>query len=475
MTSIKLSQFASELNMPLEALQEQLAQAGVKNRDAGDDISDRDKTRLLDFLRRAHGEGNKTKITLTRKETSQIKSTDAHGRAHTVQVEVRKKRVLVKRDPEAVDKVATPPTPSVEAPPPQPEVIAPVETPTLAEPPAQRKKSAAKSQPEAAEATASAPSAKPAPKDKAAKGKRATPEDAPARATGSVKSGATKPGKKPAKTDEAKAEDKPESKPAIREAAVKTGKTKVVKKHSFLDEAELKKRAEEEQRHQKLQAQQEREIREKEERQARLEKQRKEVEEKQSAADKKHKSDIEKAGKQNEGKEDARPAPLSPAGRGDKKTLRPNKDGNKKGGRDARDNGRKKGLKTRGATSGEGWKEGRHGKKGHHLVETGEGSFQAPTEPIVREVHVPETISVAELAHKMSVKAGEVIKTLMKMGTMVTINQILDQETAMIVVEEMGHAAIAAKLDDPDAFLDDSAVITDAPAEPRAPVVTVMG
>jgi translation initiation factor IF-2 len=64
----------------------------------------------------------------------------------------------------------------------------------------------------------------------------------------------------------------------------------------------------------------------------------------------------------------------------------------------------------------------------------------------VREVHVPETISVADLAHKMTIKATEVIKTLMKMGSMVTINQVLDQETAMIVVEEMGHKAFAAKL-----------------------------
>jgi translation initiation factor IF-2 len=79
-------------------------------------------------------------------------------------------------------------------------------------------------------------------------------------------------------------------------------------------------------------------------------------------------------------------------------------------------------------------------------------TFQAPTEPVVQEVHVPETISVADLAHKMSVKASEVIKKMMKLGQMVTINQQLDQETAMIVVEEMGHKALAAKLDDPEAF-----------------------
>ena len=88
---------------------------------------------------------------------------------------------------------------------------------------------------------------------------------------------------------------------------------------------------------------------------------------------------------------------------------------------------------------------------------------------------MPETISVADLAHKMSVKASEVIKQLMKLGQMVTINQQLDQETAMIVVEEMGHTALAAKLDDPDAFLEDVEADTTHEMLPRAPVVTVMG
>ncbi len=102
---------------------------------------------------------------------------------------------------------------------------------------------------------------------------------------------------------------------------------------------------------------------------------------------------------------------------------------------------------------------------------------QAPQEFIAREVHVPETITVADLAHKMSVKAAEVIKQLMKLGQMVTINQVLDQETAMIVVEELGHKAIAAKLDDPEAFLDETTAPEGEEAElqSRAPVVTVMG
>jgi translation initiation factor IF-2 len=98
-----------------------------------------------------------------------------------------------------------------------------------------------------------------------------------------------------------------------------------------------------------------------------------------------------------------------------------------------------------------------------------------PTEAVVQEVHVPETISVADLAHKMSVKAAEVIKQMMKLGQMVTINQQLDQETAMIVVEEMGHKAFAAKLDDPEAFLEEEHAATEAAELPRAPVVTVMG
>lgn len=105
-----------------------------------------------------------------------------------------------------------------------------------------------------------------------------------------------------------------------------------------------------------------------------------------------------------------------------------------------------------------------------------QSNFNQPTEPVVRDVHVPETITVAELAHKMSVKAAEVIKCLMKMGQMVTINQVLDQDTAMIVTEELGHKAIAAKLDDPEAMIEEAGVAhSEAPAVPRAPVVTVMG
>jgi len=125
-----------------------------------------------------------------------------------------------------------------------------------------------------------------------------------------------------------------------------------------------------------------------------------------------------------------------------------------------------------GRTGGSAIRAPRHDK---HTKPEAAHAFSLPTEPIVQEVMVPETISVAELAQKMSIKAAEIIKVLMKMGSMVTINQVLDQETAMIVVEEMGHKAVPAKPDDPDAFLMEAVDHGDVVLESRAPVVTVMG
>jgi len=139
---------------------------------------------------------------------------------------------------------------------------------------------------------------------------------------------------------------------------------------------------------------------------------------------------------------------------------------------------KRRSIKTRGdASGGLGWRE-RKARHAAHKEEAGQPhAFAAPTEPMVRDVTVPETITVADLAHKMSMKAAEVIKVLMKLGTMATINQVLDQETAMIVVEELGHVATRAKLDEPDAFLAEERQGSPAEAklEPRAPVVTVMG
>jgi translation initiation factor IF-2 len=145
-----------------------------------------------------------------------------------------------------------------------------------------------------------------------------------------------------------------------------------------------------------------------------------------------------------------------------------------------------------------GWKEGKEGERGRvelHVADgrkirrskqrltpkrhvqtsmSGQHAFEMPTERVVHEIALPETITVAELALKMSIKAAEVIKAMMKMGSMVTINQVLDRDTAAILVEEMGHVAKIAKASDPEALLA-GGVITEGTAEPRPPVVTVMG
>ncbi|MAZ39497.1 MAG: translation initiation factor IF-2 [Legionellales bacterium] len=108
------------------------------------------------------------------------------------------------------------------------------------------------------------------------------------------------------------------------------------------------------------------------------------------------------------------------------------------------------------------------------LSESLKQEFSKPSAPVIREISVPESIIVADLALKMSIKAAEVIKALMKMGAMVTINQVLDQDTAILVVEELGHKAIALK----DNQLEDDLAATtnvDVPHVPRPPVVTIMG
>jgi translation initiation factor IF-2 len=115
---------------------------------------------------------------------------------------------------------------------------------------------------------------------------------------------------------------------------------------------------------------------------------------------------------------------------------------------------------------------GRHRRTVHVSVDTRHG-FELPTAPVKRDVQVPETITVGELANRMAVKANEVIKTMMKMGVMATINQPIDQDTAQLVVEEFGHTAIRLKENAlEDQLLADAA---DVEALPRPPVVTIMG
>ncbi|MGB5082207.1 MAG: translation initiation factor IF-2 [Burkholderiales bacterium] len=344
MAQTSVAQFAGELKVPPSQLLEQLRAAGVHKRVAEDVLSEQDKTKLLEYLRKSHGSSEpKNKITLTRKQTSEIiKRSDASGKARTIQVEVKKKRTFIKRDaePGAAPETPAPPAPAVDT----------------------------------------------------------------------------------------------------REVELR--------EQERLREAELAQR-------------QAAELAEKHERERKL------------ALEAEHKPG--QAG-----------APGTP---GADTTLHKPKVApgvEKKGAKKAKeirvwkDEGvKRRTIKTRGDVQGaSGWhtpKGSRHRSAAAAPAADGAQQFSAPTEPIVRDVMVPETITVGELAHKMSVKAAEVIKALMKMGNMVTINQVLDQDTAMILVTELGHVAKAAKLDDPESLLAETPVQREVELIPRPPVVTVMG
>ena len=409
MALMTVSQFATELKMPAPALLEQLAKAGVSKQASNDTLSEQDKTRLLDYLRKSHGDMvPKAKITLTRKQTSEIRASDSTGKARTIQVEVRKKRVFVKRDPNELAAEAV-----AEAPP----AVARVEPVVVAAP-------EPTPVPEVVPVAAPEPVAEPV----AAVPVPVPVVEAPVPAAPIVK---------PAPVTRSVID------PAQR--ALREAETKRQGKLSAIQAAEFKEKSE-------------REAKARADAEARLAEQQAQL----AAAEAKKAKEAAAAGV---------------SGTIHKPAAKPEDGKAKPAKKDAwkDDAAKRRAIKTRGDAGTSGWRGskggGRHGRHGH----VDEAPAQQPVEAIVREVHVPETISVADLAHKMTVKATEVIKTLMKMGSMVTINQVLDQETAMIVVEEMGHKAFAAKLDDPDAFLADEGEHKDVEQLPRAPVVTVMG
>lgn len=394
MAQSTVTQFAKELGLPTALLLEQLKSAGVNKSAVDDKLDEADKTALLDYLRKEHGaaQAPKNKITLTRKQSTEIKKTDSDGRARTIQVEVRKKRVLMRNEetPEAPKAVVE-------------EVVNPEPEPMIEEP--------------VVEAVESAP------------------------------------------VVEAKAEL--EATPAETEPEpVQTTK----RKKQVLTPEQVALREQEAIRHAKLVALQEDDLRKKEA----LIKRR--AEEEKKRADEAEAAAKQKATKLSEGTlhKPAAKDGAKPSGKEAKKGKGSNKDWNDK-------ENRKRGLKTRGAAPmNNGWRTPKGKNKASHKQEDEEHAFVAPTEPVVYEVMVPETISVSDLAKKMAVKANEVIKTLMGMGMMVTINQVLDQETAIIIVEEMGHTAIAAEENDPETFLEEDEH-KDAILEKRPPVVTVMG
>ncbi len=477
MASNNVAQFAAELKMPAGVLLEQLQAAGVQKASEDDALSESDKARLLDHLRKSHGSADtdKRKITLTRRHTSEIKQSDATGKARTIQVEVRKKRVFVKRD-EASDVASA---------------EAGQETAVDESAELQRREEEARREAELLEKQAQELRERQERLEREEAERQAREKAAEAERQRAEEEAAKKHAEAAAKHAEAAAREQAErvAEDDERAAAERAAQREAAKKaEDAAREAAEKARAEQEdirKRREKAEAEA-RAIREmmNTPRKAQVKAPEPAPAPKPAEAAKTaeakgtlHKP-VRPAGESPRPAQARKPAaggaaapsstqPAAAPGTADKK-----KQGGKGGWQD--DAAKRRGIKTRGDSSGgvdRGWRGGPKGRGKHQDAGT---SFQAPTEPIVREVHVPETITVADLAHKMSVKASEVIKVMMKLGQMVTINQMLDQETAMIVVEELGHRAVAAKLDDPEALLVEGEA-TDAEQLPRPPVVTVMG
>ncbi len=383
MGKMNVAQFAGELSLPVGLLLEQLQAAGVAKQQESDSISEQDKAQLLEHLHSTHGSGSAKgkKITLTRRETTEIKKADSTGKARIIQVEVRKKRVVA---PITAAQIEQPVAVVVKVTPAQ---VAPSKTSKaeiLGEQEIALRTEEARSQAELASRQAAEVQAK-----KVHAKRKATP--------------VVEPVVPPIEVPETKAV-------AIAEVTVIT----VAKPD--LAEGTLHK-----------------------------------------PMPKPGDKVVRPAAKK--GAKTAAPDKASPWTEAGHKKRTPAVIDSRPGG----------------WTAGRGNANPRHHAKHAKQEETAQHAFFLPTEPVVHEVMVPETISVAELAQKMSIKAIEIIKALMKLGSMVTINQVLDQETAMIVVEELGHIAKPAKVDDPSAYLTESEEHKNAPLEPRAPVVTVMG
>ncbi|MBM3405829.1 MAG: translation initiation factor IF-2 [Betaproteobacteria bacterium] len=486
MASTNVASFATELKMPVEMLLEQLRSAGVEKRSGDDTVTEADKERLLEALRRAHGGGEapKKKITLTRKQTSEIKQADATGKARTIQVEVRKKRVFVKRDGTEVP-VSEVPTQPAESPIDEDQL-------RLREEEERRQQQLLELQ--AAEL----------------REKQQWLEEERLRAEAAAEEAARREAEALAEQQRLAAEN--EARRREQASAASDVVQPVTNEQTLQREAEnsARRKAEAQAAAQAQAAADARrradeEARVRSEARARAEAEVAEINRLMSASRKPVAKPVEAlppapapapvvaAAPQ--------PAPAAPAGAKArvKGTLHraagapsrtgpaapaPAGDAQKKHVKSEKlsstwseEAAKKRAIKTRGDSSGgsAGWRGPRGGgsNRGRDRGAEVPQVAAAPAEAVVREVHIAETVTVADLAHKMSVKAAEVIKTLMKLGQMVTINQVLDQDTAMIVVEEMGHLAVAAKLDDPEAFLEESGDLGDQ--IPRPPVVTVMG
>ncbi|HEY8049926.1 MAG TPA: translation initiation factor IF-2 [Ramlibacter sp.] len=455
MSSTTVAEFAAELKKSPDLLLEQLRSAGVAKSATTDALSEADKQRLLGYLKASHGTAaagsERKKITLTKKSTSEIKQADASGKARTIQVEVRKKRTFVKRE-EGGD------TAVIEAP--EQEAPAP-SAPRVDEAELARREEEARRQAELIRRQEEDLATKRREREEAEKREREESERAAARVEEARRAEVHE--EKATAAQEAEAAERAKVQAEARAKADAEAKARAAEESERANElAERRRKAEAEAAaiRSMMSAPKKVLVAKKPEEPKPIAKTA-ETTAKPAAKGTLHKPTVSRPGTQ---------APAAPGGGKEVKSAKLSSSW-------AGDPAKKKAIPTRGDASGgvgrNSWRGGPRGRRGAR--DDREDHVQAaPVEQRVIEVHIPETITVSELAHKMAVKASEVIKHLMKLGQMVTINQSLDQDTAMIVVEEMGHKAMAAALDDPEAFTEEDTG-TEAEAQPRAPVVTVMG
>ena len=476
-----VAEFAAELNKPTATLIEQLTSAGVAKAQADDKLSESDKQKLLSYLQSSHGTASteRKKITLVKKSTTEIKQADATGRARTIQVEVRKKRTFVKRD-DATDQATEAATSAAEA------QAAEAENADLI-----RREDEANRNAEQLRLQEDALAEKRRTRElQDEKDAQSAKEAADSEQTAQAESQAV-PSKEVKKPVKASAKpvvgsrvfpDKDELSAAAAASNELIAAEKAAKAAGdSAAQAAVKAKATAEFQADAAKAQ------ELQDRRKRAESEAAGIRAMMSAPKRAlvphidpklaikgtlHKPAVVPGAPTKASVKAAAPAAAGTAA-GKKEVKSENLSSTWKD-----EAAKKKELKTRGATPVPGrgnWRAGPRGRRSGDRDARPDSNFVAPSEFKVIEVHVPETITVSELSHKMSVKSSEVIKHLMKLGQMVTINQPLDQDTAMIVVEEMGHKAVTAALDDPEAFTDEDVQGQQAEALPRAPVVTVMG
>ncbi|MCB1705461.1 MAG: translation initiation factor IF-2 [Halioglobus sp.] len=416
MGQVTVEQLAEVVGASSERLLTQMKEAGLPHTQAEEAVSDEDKQTLLQYLKRSHGESTDApkRITLKRKTLTTLRTTASQGRK-TVNVEVRKKRTYVKRDAEQLEEAPAVPEEASAQPAPTPE-------------PAPAPEPVKEPEPKVEEVTAEAAAEAAA---------DAVALDAKAAAAAEREQLAAVVSELEGDPDEDPANVDPE---ILRQRAAARRKLKEADEAAARQAAaEARKAAEEQEKAEALAKSQEK-AKEATKRPKRLH----EVPAAGRVADDDNRKPRSRLGRN------------APTGRGKQRNHNLSlADLDSETGVGRRRGGRKK-LKSSHAE---------HSKHG----------FEMPTEQKVREIGLLDMISVADLAQQMSVKSGAVIKELMKLGVMATINQMIDRDTATLVVEEFGHEVKQLSADALEEKLEETLSQHEGTQEPRAPVVTVMG